>query len=105
MNVIFKIHSIYELQAVSYRKGMTASEIAGKLGIPRSSCYRLLGEMNRGINALATPVFGKNSLVIGAISLVGTEESLPVDTLKHYSEDFIDASIDISATLGGKYPD
>lgn len=64
-----------------------------------------LGEMNQGFNALATPVFGTNGRVIGGISLVGTESSLPEEALIGFSEDFIDASIDISATFGGKYPD
>ena len=61
-------------------------------------------EFHNGINALATPIFNRDSKVIGALVVVGTSVDLDEAQLMEYSEPFLKASIDITQSLGGQFP-
>jgi len=64
-----------------------------------------LGEINQGINSLATPLFNRNNQVFGALVLVGTSQDLPIETLRSYSGLFHKTGRQITSDLGGHYPD
>ncbi|MCK5673587.1 MAG: IclR family transcriptional regulator [Spirochaetales bacterium] len=63
------------------------------------------GEINQGINSLATPLFNRNNQVFGALVLVGTSQDLPIETLRSYSGLFHKTGRQITSDLGGQYPD
>jgi len=64
-----------------------------------------LGEINQGINSMATPLFNRNNQVFGALVLVGTSQDLPLETLRSYSGLFHNTGRQITRNLGGQYPD
>ncbi len=64
-----------------------------------------LQEFHNGINALAAPIFDNNNHVVAAIAVVGIHIDLDEDTLEEYSGLFLNAAYNITAVLGGRYPD
>ena len=63
-----------------------------------------LGEMNKGINSMASPIFNARNDIFGAIAIVSTAEDLPIKTLQRYSMTFVKAGKEITKKLGGEYP-
>ncbi|RKX75777.1 MAG: hypothetical protein DRP87_13750 [Spirochaetes bacterium] len=61
-------------------------------------------EFNNGINAMSTPIFDSQNRVIGALTVVGTSVDLDEQQMKEYSEQFLEASIEISNKLGAEFP-
>ncbi|MEW5817944.1 MAG: IclR family transcriptional regulator [Spirochaetota bacterium] len=62
------------------------------------------GELHNGINALATPIFNRDR-ALGSITIVGIAYDLDKAQLDEYAELFVQASIDITTTLGGEFND
>lgn len=63
------------------------------------------GEINQGINSMATPLFDRNNQIFGALVLVSTSHDLPFETLRSYSGLFHNTGRQITRDLGGQYPD
>lgn len=61
-------------------------------------------EFHKGINALATPIFGGLGRVVGAIAAVGISVDLDKAQMQEYAELFLDAAEEISFKLGGQFP-
>jgi IclR family KDG regulon transcriptional repressor len=64
-----------------------------------------LQEFHNGINALGTPIFGRMDQVVGALGLVGTSVDLDNEQLAEYAQLFLEASSDVTAVLGGRFPE
>ncbi len=62
------------------------------------------GELNQGINSMATPLFDRDSRIFGALVLVGTTLDLPLEILRSYSGLFHSKGSQITGDLGGRYP-
>lgn len=60
-------------------------------------------EFHKGINALATPIFGCRTRVIGSIAAVGTSVDLDKEQMEEYAELFLEAGEEISYKLGGDF--
>lgn len=61
-------------------------------------------EFHKGINALATPIFGAGNRVVGALAVVGTSADLDREQMEEYATLFREASEAITARLGAKFP-
>jgi DNA-binding IclR family transcriptional regulator len=61
-------------------------------------------EFHNGINALATPLFNSLSRVVGTLDVVGTSVDMDLGQMKEYGEAFLEASIEITERMGGKFP-
>jgi DNA-binding IclR family transcriptional regulator len=61
-------------------------------------------EFHRGITALAVPLFGNDTRVIGAIALVGTSIDLDREQLEEYAPLFVEAAASISSRIGATFP-
>jgi len=72
--------------------------------ICRSGVSYNFQEFHKGISALATPIFGRQNRVQGAIVVVGTSVDLDRSQLEEYSSLFLRASADITAAMGGEFP-
>lgn len=62
-------------------------------------------EFHRGISALATPLFGTDNKVAGALALVGTSIDLDQAQMDEYAPLFVEASASISGRFGSKFPE
>jgi DNA-binding IclR family transcriptional regulator len=62
-------------------------------------------EFHNGINALGTPIFDRQDRAVGALGLVGTSVDLDPAQLAEYAPLFLEASSDVSAALGGRFPE
>lgn len=81
------------------------SSLAGQLEEIRASGVSYnYEEFHKGINALATPIFGGLGRVVGAIAAVGISVDLDAAQMQEYGELFLDASEEISYKLGGELP-
>ena len=80
--------------------------LRGKLGEIRSTgVSALFQEFHNGINSMATPIFGPQGRVLGALAVVGSSVDLDVQQLEEYAKYFLDASIDVTRRLAGQFPD
>ncbi|MEW5814646.1 MAG: IclR family transcriptional regulator [Spirochaetota bacterium] len=61
-------------------------------------------EFHNGINALATPIFGRQNRVLGSIVAVGISVDLDREQMEEYAELFLEASASISFRMGGEFP-
>ncbi|GEM_PF-936543 len=61
-------------------------------------------EFHTGINALSTPIFNNRGNVIASITVVGIAIDLDKEQLEEYASLFLEASREITETIGGEFP-
>jgi len=62
-----------------------------------------IGEYNKGINAMAVPIFSHPDRVIASLAVVGIADGLPEKKMKEYSIFFLEAAREISRLLHGEF--
>lgn len=99
---------IEQTDLVSYtsRTIVDRDQLAAELTAVRASGVGYcLQEFHNGINALGTPIFDRQDRPVGALGLVGTSVDLDPAQLEEYARLFLEASSDVSAALGGRFPE
>ncbi|MGO9309893.1 MAG: IclR family transcriptional regulator [Spirochaetia bacterium] len=95
-----------DLKAYTSRTITDPQELRAKLVEIRSTgVSALFQEFNKGINAMATPIFGPQGRVLGALALVGSSADLDAQQLDEYAKYFLDASTEVTRRLAGLFPD
>jgi DNA-binding IclR family transcriptional regulator len=61
-------------------------------------------EFHKAINALASPIFGHDGHVLGALALVGFSVDLDREQMEEFAHPFLEASRELSRKMGGGFP-